>query len=284
MGTVADLLVGLWWGFGLLAELRPLVLAGAIFGLFIQELREFSRIFLFFALIIVNLFWLTPFFAGSDGKTNADVGWGVVHVAWGGSTENVADFVQNSGGDLVFVQELQPWLSGVGEEIEGYEAVLINALENTHGVGVWVREGRAVEAEVLIITEVSQRPLIVFETAEFVGMSVHVTRPRSQSTFTSKTQELEAVKQWVNAQTKPVILIGDFNATPWTMYFQDFLRESDLSMSRHGGTWPAFMPTWLSLPIDHALIAEELVMIDQTVGFLKESDHRPLMIWVGLDE
>ncbi|MCE2503342.1 MAG: endonuclease/exonuclease/phosphatase family protein [Chlorobi bacterium] len=78
-----------------------------------------------------------------------------------------------------------------------------------------------------------------------------------------------------------VILIGDFNATPWDPVFRDLLRTSLLRDARKGfgyiATWPVHFPP-LMIPLDHSLVSEGIVIEEFKRGRRIGSDHWPLEI------
>lgn len=78
------------------------------------------------------------------------------------------------------------------------------------------------------------------------------------------------------------MLAGDFNATPWSPFFRDFLRHSRVSAG--ASTW-SLNPTWpagsvgtvlLRIPLDHCRVSADLAVVSQQVGPDIGSDHFPL--------
>ena len=116
-------------------------------------------------------------------------------------------------------------------------------------------------------------------------LSVHVTRPRNASTSQFQKLELDAIAQWVQATEAPhhpVIILGDFNSTPWSQGFRTFQRQSRLSLAQHGWglkpTWPTLLPPWLQIPIDCCLHSSSLLTVNYWVGPNLGSDHRPIAV------
>ncbi|MHC4379758.1 MAG: endonuclease/exonuclease/phosphatase family protein [Planctomycetota bacterium] len=101
---------------------------------------------------------------------------------------------------------------------------------------------------------------------------VHFTEFRIASTTAQKNEDL--------------IMIGDFNSTPWSALFRHLLRDADLQHGREGrgilGSWsiagniPLKIGHWGTLPIDHMLYkgAIDLERFETLDWCL--SDHRPL--------
>lgn len=88
------------------------------------------------------------------------------------------------------------------------------------------------------------------------------------------------------AENHRVVLIGDFNATPWSVAFRRVLDDTGLLDS---ATQPALRPRWtrptwfsrwpgLGLPIDHVLLSPTWRIHERRLGPFFGSDHRPLVI------
>ena len=85
------------------------------------------------------------------------------------------------------------------------------------------------------------------------------------------------------AETEPVIVIGDLNATPWSEGFRLLAGPADLANSQEGfgyaASWPARLPPFGRIPIDHALHSRDLTVTDRELGpGTAASDHRPLRV------
>ncbi|MFA5855683.1 MAG: endonuclease/exonuclease/phosphatase family protein [Candidatus Gracilibacteria bacterium] len=88
------------------------------------------------------------------------------------------------------------------------------------------------------------------------------------------------------ANNKPLIVIGDFNCTPFSPYFKDLLNSSGLIDTRIG---EGILPSWHSgfspfkIPIDHALVSAELkqkVTFFKTLPAIEGTDHLPIEITI----
>lgn len=134
------------------------------------------------------------------------------------------------------------------------------------------------------IVEVKDQPIRVILT--------HPLAPVSRKNFTDRNQLLEALALYCADQRLTTLLMGDFNVTPWSIYFQDLVRDSRL---RNASLGHGLNPTWfyndsgrplsgsehlkqlLKIPIDHILVSQT-VSVDQirtvSAGI---SDHRPLV-------
>ena len=77
------------------------------------------------------------------------------------------------------------------------------------------------------------------------------------------------------------IIAGDFNATPWAGYFQDFKEKTGLFNAANGRhliyTWPSILP-FLGIPIDHVLHSPGIAINHFEKGPSVGSDHFPLVV------
>lgn len=84
--------------------------------------------------------------------------------------------------------------------------------------------------------------------------------------------------------SQPLIVAGDFNATPWSSVFARFktigLRESALGHGIHT-TWMSSMP-WLAIPIDHVLVSESIQIAEHRVLPACGSDHNAVFVRFSL--
>lgn len=83
----------------------------------------------------------------------------------------------------------------------------------------------------------------------------------------------------------PTLLIGDFNAPPWTSTLSTILRRTGLRDLRWTpGTWPPEMGD-LGLPLDHALTGGGLRVVSlMPVGEGLGSNHRGILVELVLEE
>ncbi len=76
------------------------------------------------------------------------------------------------------------------------------------------------------------------------------------------------------------IVLGDCNATRWSRPFARAIERAGLrdSSDGHGyqGSWPARLPSWLRIPIDHVLVSASLEATSRGLGPAFGSDHLPV--------
>lgn len=301
--TLLVLLAGDWWLADLLSHLRVQYALALLLALLYFVLR---RRWLISGLVLMafvsNLSVLFPLYIPPSAMPHAlrhplkvlhynlDMTSADHHTAF--------QFLRSSAPDILFVQELTPALATqLPQELPNYRVVYAHPLDNTHGSALLLPTNSGLQvlgAGEVHLPASSPRPLITVTLAldgqPFTLMSLHVIRPKDAYTEDIQAQEYAAASQWIREQHMqhgyPMLVIGDYNTTPWSARFQRFLQESGLRDSSLGfgyqPTWPAAAPALLAIPIDHAVISADIVVLDRKVGPDLGGDHRPLELEIGL--
>ena len=82
------------------------------------------------------------------------------------------------------------------------------------------------------------------------------------------------------------MVIGDLNATPWSVDFRHLEEAGGLINSQRGHgiqpTYPAFPLAWpMRIAIDHCLHSYNLATLERRVGPALGSDHLPIEVVLG---
>jgi len=117
--------------------------------------------------------------------------------------------------------------------------------------------------------------------------AVHAPPPINAEMADDRNRKLAHVARKVSAQAAmtPVVL-GDFNLTPWSPYFERFVADSGLADARtphrFEHTWPVtFNNAHLGLALDHSFAHPGLRLIKRTIGPDLGSDHMPVTVTFG---
>ena len=110
-------------------------------------------------------------------------------------------------------------------------------------------------------------------------MALHASVPLSPTWRAARDSMFEDIARFARRTCHPLIVAGDFNATPWNRSMRRLVRESPL---RHAPgfwrpTWSNHVPLWMGIPIDHVLAATDCRVVDRRVGPDIGSDHRPVV-------
>jgi endonuclease/exonuclease/phosphatase (EEP) superfamily protein YafD len=131
------------------------------------------------------------------------------------------------------------------------------------------------ETALVFEVELGGRPVTV--------LAVHVPAPTTPGDRRARDEELGAVGRWARSHRGSEIVLGDFNATPWSSVLERLEDTADLRNSTEGfgvqASWPALAGP-LGIPIDQLLHSRDLTVTGREVGRGYGSDHRTL--WVTL--
>lgn len=205
----------------------------------------------------------------------------------------LTSYLNSQAFDVVFLQEVTPaslplLVNGLPE----YRLVVAELKTNSHGSAFFIPARSTLTIlnhEIFSLDRFSKRPLLVvkimFNDKPITLMSVHLTRPNHEISAAGHARELLGLSDWAreNVETgNSILLIGDFNATPWSRQFRSMLRHGRLINSQQGYpfqmTWPNFAPLLFQIAIDHAFHSPDLLTTARTTGPDIGSDHLPIAI------
>ncbi len=114
----------------------------------------------------------------------------------------------------------------------------------------------------------------------------HTLPPISPGYSSVRNNELMQLADIILADSEAhKVFLGDFNITPYSVWFRDTERRSGLKsamrevgiQSLGGGTWPTFLPNLFRIPIDHLLVSAKISVIKRDIGHDLGSDHLPVV-------
>lgn len=124
--------------------------------------------------------------------------------------------------------------------------------------------------------------------SRFSVMTTHLDRPIPVMRQSKQFEELTSA---VNETTGPLLVVGDFNSTPWSYALRDFAMRTMLDrQTRNMMTFPlrftapqrffpeGLMDTMPVLPIDHVLVRGGIAAHDVHAGMDTGSDHLPIFV------
>ena len=109
---------------------------------------------------------------------------------------------------------------------------------------------------------------------------LHLFPPITPQRLAWRNEQLAIAGDVLAEDNAPKLVVGDFNATPWSAGLRAFQLENDLFGFNIQATWPV----WLGLagiPIDHAFVSPDLRILEIKTGPDIGSDHRPVLVDVA---
>ncbi len=301
IATLLGFLGHLWWVLGLLDHLRlqySFVLLVALgWGIW----HRHRWVWLCLIPLAVNISLLMPLLVADGGIHDSSAPrLRILHANL--DRDNTAPttalkYLNQQMVDLLFVQEVTPvWLDHLQQGLSSYRLIRAQPMQNSHGSALFVliaspspQPIAILNTQIIHLPATSDRPLletrIRWANQELAILSLHVIRPRNAGTAAYQQVEFAAVAAWSqlhHRHDRQVIVIGDFNTTPWSAPFRQLLQQSTLLNSQRGfgvqPTWLAGTPNFLMIPIDHCLHSPSLKTVERQVGNPIGSDHLPLFV------
>ena len=115
--------------------------------------------------------------------------------------------------------------------------------------------------------------------------AVHLARPYPFNAPEAQLSQARDVARIVSAGTGARLVVGDFNAAPWSRTMQTIIAPARLSLlAGAGGTWPATLPRQMRIPIDHVAAGAGLAFLKREVLPQAGSDHAPVLASIGVQD
>lgn len=289
VATVVGFLGGLWWPLDLASHFRPHYVVGLALAMGLLALaRSWDLVVVVLLGFLVNLVLVVPLFVGSPAPAVSDSPTLSILVfnvtAHNQRMDEVIGFFEESAADLIFIFEGgQRWEDAINEAELSYELTPGLRSAFSFANAILVRDGLDVELEGVRVGPNKPRGReldMVFGGVPIRMLAVHPPSPTSGSEAAIRDEQLTGVAEWAAEQDRPVVVVGDLNASPWSHAYQP-LRDSDLINSLEGfgaqASWPALLGPF-GVPIDHLLHSAELTTVDREIGPSLGSEHRSVLI------
>ncbi len=205
--------------------------------------------------------------------------------------KKVLRLLKEADPDFIVLQETdRQWITALGDELQTkwpYSKVVPR--QDNFGIALWSKVDWE-SCDVVSFTDGIQfaAPSIdtEFRTADgktFRLVSTHLLPPMSDEAWQIRNGSLNSLAAAVReGDQSTTIVTGDFNCTPWSPWFQQFVREAGLRNSAYGQglavTWRPFAFALAGLPIDHALVGDRIRIMKRTVSSNVGSDHRAIIV------
>jgi endonuclease/exonuclease/phosphatase (EEP) superfamily protein YafD len=202
--------------------------------------------------------------------------------------QRLVDFIALEQPDIFFLQEVNAaWVAGTHALLADYPYSYIEPREGNFGIAAFSR------LPFDSIGHVDSPPLnhpTIFATLKtdktpVTFISSHPTIPVNKELYAARNAQLTSITALVGKTPGKLVLLGDFNASIWDVQFRRLESTTGLKNVRRGfgilPSWPTFMP-FAMIPIDHALVSQDISVMDARTGKNIGSDHLPLIVTLSL--
>jgi endonuclease/exonuclease/phosphatase (EEP) superfamily protein YafD len=115
--------------------------------------------------------------------------------------------------------------------------------------------------------------------------AVHLRRPFPFSDVGNQMRQAVDVSNLVSTWSGAQLVMGDFNAAPWSAVMKTILRSNRLGLlTGSGGTWPSVLPKQMRIPIDHMMAGRGLSFVSRELPGFVGSDHVPVLARVAVTD
>ena len=114
---------------------------------------------------------------------------------------------------------------------------------------------------------------------------VHLRSPTTPRRSADRDRQLGLLVERLAAAMESVAVMGDFNVSPYSPHYADWLAKTGLTDTRRGRTlspsWPAYLPI-LGIPIDHCVVSRDIAVVAHRNLPTFGSDHYPILTELAL--
>lgn len=284
VGTVLLLALSLIpaWPFVLIEHFRVQIVVGAIAtAIAAAALRVRGYFDVAVMMVCVHALWIVPDLSRARRPAPVEghrVRVLLLNVHTSSSTfDAVRALITDVNPDIVGLVEMdQRWIDGIAPAVIGYQR-LEKPRNDNFGVALYSKYPLAGRVE-----ELRGLPTVFAElTLPRTRLHVVLTHPLPPVSAVALADQVAVFDALAARLSEPILVMGDFNATPWSRPFLQFVRDTALCDSRAGfglqGSFPA--DSWvLRIPIDHVLMSCSMGVIERRIERDVGSDHLPVVV------
>lgn len=290
--TVASFF-GRWvWWLDVLANFRAQYVVGlALLGLIVAMSRWRKTGYAILGVALLNLVFVVPLYIGSPAEAKVDADRMRIMsfnlLSTNEQYSDVIDYIRTVDPDLVMLHEAsRPWEVAIESAGLGYEIIPGRSDDLIFGTLVLVR-GEDITAVSHGYAASAPRAVSLTYTpvgwqTELSVLGTHPLAPTDRERAGLRDAQLGFAADWAAEQDGAFLVVGDFNATPWSWPFRRLMASADLENSQDGfGLQPSFPTTsnlLMRVPIDHLVYSPALEVTARQLGPDLGSDHFPLVV------
>lgn len=285
--------LGRWvWWLDVLANFRAqYVVALAILGLIVAMSKWRKTGYAILGVALVNLVVVLPLYIGSPAEARIDADT-IRVMSFNLLSDNerysdVIDYIRTVDPDLVLLHEAsRPWEVAIDSAELEYEVVRARSEDLIFGTLVLVR-GEGITAVSHGFAAGAARAVALDYTPHgwdipLAVLGTHPLAPTDEERADLRDAQLGFAGEWASEQSGAFIVVGDFNATPWSWPFRRLMSTADVENSQSGfGLQPTYRTSsnlLLRIPIDHLVHSSALEVTGRQLGPALGSDHFPIVV------
>jgi len=198
------------------------------------------------------------------------------------------NYIASVDPDIIALQEYTPaWDNKLSAALSKYPHRALQPAHGSFGIALYSKfpiiDGR--------VEKFSSNTTLAVDSIIDLGdkhvrvLAVHPPPPTPGLMYTMRNEQLQLIAEKAASYDEPMIVLGDFNSTPWTTHFTNMESTGKL---RNASAGHGFHPTWpnvwylmpMLIPIDHILVNSQIGVVHFDSKQLLGSDHKA--IWSEL--
>lgn len=199
----------------------------------------------------------------------------------------LVEYLETSGADVIVLQELsEDEARALHARLKVYPYAFVEGASASDAVLLSRWPISASDVVPLVSDGVGViRATIDWQGKSFTLIGAHLHWPIGPRSAERRNSELAGLALLAQSQHEPLVILGDFNITPWSPHFETFLQVSGLRDCARGN---GLDPTWPSqfilagIRIDHCFMSSHWRALDAHTGPHVGSDHRPMIVELEL--
>jgi len=235
----------------------------------------------------ISGYWMPPPRAQIDEKSSTPLSLITYNIQTRNDNyQEVLDYLREKDADIVCVQE-----------VDSRRARQLGKLSTTYPFKIG--EPRRDNCGIILLSKIPwEHAEIIYEggaglpsvAAVFSGagkssllvLGTHPLPPIGARNANLRNRHLHGIGEFIKKHPAThKILIGDLNLTPFSPYFGQLLKQTELRDASRGfglkPTWLRNIP-WFAIPIDHVLISDNIDVKSHAVDPSMGSDHHPVRV------
>jgi len=277
-----------WWLFDLAANFRAHMAAVLVTAALMLALGRWYRTALVVGLVAaLNTAAVLPLFIGPTARPETtDLRVMSFNLLSDNTNyDEVIGFIAAEDPDVVVLHEAsRPWEEALEAANLDYEITRGRTDDLIFGSLVLARPGSEVRSFGFQISD--PRAIEVVLPSGVAVLGIHPLAPFPDDQTERRRFQFEFASLWAAAHEGPRVIVGDFNASPWSDSFRRLRTDTGLHNSQSGYglelSYPAQASPLLQVSIDHLLHSDDLAVADRRLGPALGSDHLALVVDLSL--
>jgi len=200
--------------------------------------------------------------------------------------EPLLEIIGGESPDIVLLVEFTPvWQERLQKLDAAYPHRLKLPARGAFGLALLSRHELVDARQIALGANAAIEARIRAPAGSFTLLGVHLRAPMNRALAILRNGQLEELAERRAAISGPVMVLGDFNITPFSPFFIDWLAATGLRDAGAGRgpwfSWPSSLPI-AGIPIDHCVVSEDFEVTAHRRLPAFGSDHYPVLAEVVL--